>query len=282
MVQKIIGLFGDNQLYTHFNTNSLFVEISNHHFACWVKIDNNDKVAAVELFSLEEENIDWDDTFYDLRKQSALLDKSYNKTHFFYNFNESVLIPAYKFNAGNASNYIDVIFGTNDNTVVKFDNINFYGEEMYNAYRVNAQLATIIQKTFLSVQEHHTYTGILKGIIDEQNAQGNIIFINFYQKKMIIWVVKNKKLQIIQTFQHTSNEDVLYYLLNIANTYSIAPSADPIIASGMIEEQGDLIKFLQQYFLKIYIASTNTTEVAFENNTNYPLHYFTPLFNLQV
>lgn len=126
MVQKIIGLFGDTQLYTHFNTNTLFLEISNYHFACWVKEENNQKIVAVELFHFEDNNIEWDDLFYDFRKQSALLDKSYNKTNIFYNFNENVLIPAFKFNAGNATNYIDLIFGNNDNTVVKYNHINFF------------------------------------------------------------------------------------------------------------------------------------------------------------
>lgn len=281
MVQKIIGLFGDTQLYTHFNTNTLFIEISNHHFACWVKEENNQKVVAVELFHFEDNNIEWDDLFYDFRKQSALLDKSYSKTNIFYNFNENVLIPAFKFNAGNAANYIDLIFGNNDNTVVKYNHINFFGEEIYNTYRVNATLATLIQKDFFTVQEYHTYTGILKGLVEDDNVKGDTVLLNFYQKQFSLMVIKNKQLHIAQTFQYQTNQDVLYHLMNVANTFKIAPTADPIIVAGNIEEQGSLMKLLQQHFLKIYIASTNIENIAFENNTNYPLHYFTLFFNMQ-
>ncbi len=282
MVQKLVGLFGNNQFYTHFNENSLFIEISSHHFACWVKEESSESIVAVEHFKIEENNTDWEDVFYELRKQSALLDKSFNKTNIFYNFNEAVLIPAYKFNAGNASNYIDLMCGTNDNTVVKYDSINFFGEEIFNTYRVDAALSTFIQKNFLSVQEYHCYTGTLKEINKEQKADGDIIYLNLYQNKFIVLVIKNKKLHLIQTFNYTTNEDVLYYLLNIADTYKIAPTADPIIASGMIEEQGNLLKLLQQHFLKIYIATTNSDAIAFENNVHYPIQFLTPFFNLQV
>ena len=284
MVQKIIGLYSNNQAYTHFNKSNLFVEISNSHLAVCVRTESNNNIIAVEVFSINEQiSFDWDDIFYEIRKQSVLLDKTYIIANIFYNNNESVLVPAYKFNAGTATGFLDIMFGSNDNCVEKYDSIDFWGEQMYNVYRINPALSTLIKTNFITITEFHTYSGLLKNLsIQKDNQQGDGLYVNFYNQSFIAFVIKNKKNQLIQTFKYTIPEDVLYYLLNLVENFKLVLTSDPLTISGMIEQNGTIIQLLQKHFANVYIASVDNSEIAFEQDTRYPLHYFTPFFNLQV
>jgi hypothetical protein len=284
MVQKLTGFYGGSQAYTHFNKDNLFIEVSNYHYCCWVRTEKNNSIAALEIFTIDEQlGFDWNDIFYEIGKQSVLTDKSYNLVTIFYNTNENVLVPAYKFNAANADGYLDLMFGTNENTVIKYDSIDFGGEAMYNVYRINAMLSTMIKSNFLTITEFHTYTGLLKHLtVDSDKTQGNAINLYFYNKMFIAIVLKNNKLQIAQRFIYSTPEDVLYYALNFTNVYKLTKDADPLFVSGMVDQNGSVLNLLKQHFSSVYIAYPNTNEVAFESNAEFPIHYFTPFFNLQV
>lgn len=284
MVQKLIGFYGDSQAYTHFNKDNFFIEVSNHHYCCWVRTEKNNSIAAFEVFTIDEQlGFDWSDIFYELGKQSVLVDKSYNLVTLFYNTNENVLVPAYKFNAANADGYLDLLFGANENSVIKYDSIDFGGEAMYNVYRINAILSTMIKTNFLTITEFHTYTGLLKHVtINTNKQQGNCINLYFYNNTFIAIILKNNKLQIAQSFVYTTPEDVLYYCLNFTETYKIAKDADPLFVSGIVEQNGTILSLLKQHFASVYLAYPNANEIGFENNAEYPTHYFTPFFNLQV
>lgn len=284
MVQKLIGFYGGSQAYAHFNKDNFFIEVSNHHYCCWVRTEKNNSIAALEVFTIDEQlGFDWSDIFYEIGKQSVLVDKSYNLVTLFYNTNENVLIPAYKFNAANADGYLDLLFGANENCVIKYDSIDFGGEAMYNVYRINATLGTMIKTNFLTITEFHTYTGLLKHLtIDTNKQQGNCINLYFYNNTFIAIILKNNKLQIAQSFIYNTPEDILYYCLNFTETYKIAKDADPLFVSGIVEQNGAILNLLKQHFASVYIAYPNANEIAFDNNSEYPTHYFTPFFNLQV
>jgi len=284
MVQKLVAFYGDTNTYTHVNKNNFFIEASNGHYVCWVRTEKDNSIAAVEVFTVEDEaNFDWNDIFYEIGKQSSLHDKSYNLVTIFYHNNENVLVPAHKFNASNADAYLDLMFGAKENTVVKYDSVDFGGELMYNVYRVNALLNTMVKTNFLTVTEFHHYSGLLKHLtIEDKKLQGNNINVYFYHQSFSVIVLKNNKLQIAQSFKFSCPEDVLYYCLNLNNTFKLSTQADPIIISGFIEQNGAIINLLNQHFSNVLIASPNADEIAFETNAQFPAYYFTPFFNLQV
>lgn len=282
MLQKTIGLYTDTANHSPFSKDALFMEIATNHIVVFVKSENDERILALEFYKIEVENNDWQEIFYDFRKQSALLDKNFNTTHIFYNFPEVVMIPAFKFYAGTVNNFINLVFGEIEEDVIKYDALNMQDEKVYVAYRANHQLHETIQRNFLAINEYHTYSGILKNYFADKEPKRNAINITFYQKNFIAFIVKKNKLQLIQHFNYHVMEDVLYHTLNMAEKMNISTEHDLLTIAGDVENNDKIVAALKQHFKHIYFSVLEDGATTLEKINQYPSHYFSSFFNLMV
>lgn len=281
MIQKTIGLYSATSNQSPFNKDTLIIEVGNFHVVCLVKSEKNKSITAFEFFKIEVDNNDWSEIFYELRTNSDLMDKSYNNTLVFYHFEQSVLIPAYKFNASVTEAYLNLIHGEAENSLVKTEMIVLGGEKIYNAFRISKSLQESVNRNFLSLSEHHIYSGILNYTFsDSVDKSTDVLLVNFYYKHLVITAVKNNQLQIIQSYSFETTEDVLYHLLNIAEKFKMAIDQCNLTVSGILDTNDLVFKNIQQYFRNVHLNTIDFDNSSLEKFSAYPSHYFTPFFNL--
>lgn len=281
MIQKTIGLYNENNTHSPFNKDRLMVEVCNQHIACWIKSEANETITAFEFFKIELDQNDWEDIFYELRVNSGLIDKSYHSTQIFYHFDEVVLVPAYKYNSAINDAFLNVIYGEEEKKIIKSSQLTINGEKVYTVYRIPEALENTIQRNFISITEHHVYNGIINGLLDSKiNHDDSFIVVQFYYKHFIVAAFKNKQLQIIQSFDFTIAEDALYYILNIANKFGLTTSNN-LLLGGIVETKDAIFKYLQQQFKDTFVINLAKEQNELEKLLIYPLHYFTPFFNLK-
>ncbi len=281
MIQKTIGLYSATSNQSPFNKDTLIIEVGNFHVVCLVKSEKNKSITAFEFFKIEVDNNDWSEIFYELRTNSDLMDKSYNNTLVFYHFEQSVLIPAYKFNASVTEAYLNLIHGEAENSLVKTEMIVLGGEKIYNAFRISKSLQESVNRNFLSLSEHHIYSGILNYTFsDSVDKSTDVLLVNFYYKHLVITAVINNQLQIIQSYSFETAEDVLYHLLNIAEKFKMAIDHCNLTVSGILDTNDLVFKNIQQYFRNVHLNTIDFENSSLEKFSAYPSHYFTPFFNL--
>lgn len=279
MVQKTIGIYSDTPSYSPFNEDTLIIEICNEHVACLVKNAKTNNVAAFEFFKLEIENGDWDDIFYELRTNSGLLDKSYAATKVYYNLPENTFIPSYKFTEVNANLFLSLVHGDDNKSTIYHDEMKG-NSDFINAYRIKNSLLETVNRNFLSLEQHHVYTSILDSLTDDETVKGELLLkVQFYDSFFIAVVLRNGKLQLVQKFCFQSPEDVLYHLMNIVDKLELIGVR--LQLSGFLDLKSPTYQLLQQSFTNIYLEEVNVEESMNQKITNYPLHYFSPFFNLQ-
>jgi hypothetical protein len=281
MIQKTIGIYNDSSDHSPFNRDTLVVEVSKKHVVCLVKNEKDQKITALEFFKIEVEHNDWEDIFYELRTNSGLMDKSYNETEVFYHFDESVLIPAFKFSNNAVDGYLNLVFGEEEKSLVKSDSLNLNEESIYVSYRINQSLHDAVHRNFLSIKEQHIYSGLLKDLYSNEIKAGDNLYINFYDNQFIICAIKNKKLQLIQSIPFNTADDVLYQVLNIVKQFNFSTTTVLLSIAGMIDTNEILFKNLKQHFSHLFLTVADTETFDLEKLAAYPLHYFTPFFNLQ-
>lgn len=282
MIQKTIGLYNEASAHSPFSKDTLIIEVSNEHVACLVKSEDEQKVTAFEFFTVELDNNDWEEVFYELRTNSGLMDKSYTQTLVFYHVQEAVLVPAYKYNSSVNDAYLNLLFGEDDTTIVQAKSLTVEDEKIYVVYRVNQTLHETINRNFLSIQEYHLYNGILNFITSEgMNKEAEYMHINFYAQHCVISAFKNKQLQIIQSFSFTTADDVLYNILNVADKFKLIPATLRLVVAGTINTNEEVFKKLSSYFKQIKVLPVSMQQTSLEKLSAYPLHYFSPYFNLQ-
>ncbi len=282
MIQKTIGLYNDSSAHSPFNKDTLVIEVGNEHVVCLVKSEDNQKITAFEFFKIELDNNDWEDIFYELRTNSGLMDKSYNETQVFYHVNEVVLVPAYKYNSSVIEAYLNLMFGENEKTVAKTDSISVEEEKIYTVYRINETLQETINRNFLSIKEHHVYNGILNATTATGLSNMPMyMHVNFYSNHCIICAFKNKQLQIVQSFPFATADDVLYSIMNVADKFKLDAANTNITVAGTLNTNDETFKKLVQYFKNLRLTVVDVNQSSLEKLSMYPLHYFSPYFNLQ-
>ena len=260
----------------------LLIEVGKTHVACINTNDHKKSISAFELFHFNEnEAADFSKLFARLSAESELLDKSYPATQVFINNESSLLVPVFKFNTEIAADYFNVIFGEDPGSAVHFDHLPIE-PGMMNVYRVAENLIGFLQDNFQKVSFRHTYSNIIKTIVSDISAYpAECIYIQFYNTFLIVSVAKDEKLQLIQSFTYQTPEDILYHLLNIAERFELNRERVILEISGMIDLHFTLYRDLITYFKHVEVQNVHTVKLMLDIK-EYPLHYFTPFFNLAI
>lgn len=259
----------------------LVLEVGKSHIAL-IKKKGHKRISAFELFNFtENEAADFINLFKTISADSKLFNKAYSGTQVFINNESSMLVPVSNFNTEIAADYLNVIFGEDPFSKVQFEHLPIE-PGIVNLYRVPEDLMTILLHSLTKVTFHHTYSHIVKLAAYNISAfPAECIYIQFYNTFIIVTVIKNGKLQIIQSFIYETTEDVLYNLLNISRRFELNIDDLSIQISGMIDLDFALYKELITYFRHVEIQNVNKSGLLLDIK-EYPLHYFTPFFNLSL
>ncbi len=258
----------------------LVLEVGKTHIACIRKQEHKRTISAFELFTFtENEAADFPKLFKTVSADSKLLNNTYPATQVFINNEVSMLVPIFKFNIEIAADYLNVIFGEDFLSKIQFEHLPIE-PGMINVYRVSEELMTTLHHHFTQVTFKHTYSNIVKTVVSNISAfPSEYIYIQFYNTFIIVTVLMNEKLQIIQSFIYQSPEDVLYNLLNITERFKLNTHRLTLQISGMIDLDFTLYRELITYFRQVKVQNVDPSKFLLNIN-EYPLHYFTPFFNL--
>ncbi|SDD88002.1 DUF3822 family protein [Niabella drilacis] len=103
---------------------------------------------------------------------------------------------------------------------------------------------------------------------------GSVMDVNIIDHRFSVVAAKDGGLLLAQHYTYRAPEDVLFYLLKIAEVYGLAQTELQLNISGLIDADAQLYKMLYAYFLNIRLMNAGWAE---EPALAYPAHYFTTL-----
>jgi hypothetical protein len=280
MSTKAFGIYtsGGNSITSG---DELVLEIGYDHMACMVKRVTKNAIANFELFTFgKEETSDFGELFSNVLVGSKLLDKSFASTHIYINNELALPVPVFKFNKEIATDYLNVVFGEDGGAKKQFDHLDTQPDLM-NVYRLPQEWFNILNHHLMMVDVHHTFSTVIRRVLENATEGSPVIYVQFYYLNIIVAVMKGKDLQFIQSFTYQSPEDVLYYLLNISQRFSVNTSDLAMKVSGIIDTGSGLYSELVKYFKNVSVENVDANHLLIDIH-NHPSHYFTPFFNLAV
>lgn len=277
MVRKIIGYYAETETLT--DADQLVMEISRHEVACLVKSHATGEIEGFELFRFEEPAGEWSDVFHGMREASRLLGISFSHTHCYYNFEQALLVPASRFTEATAKDFLNLVYGESLRHQDRHEAVR--EGEMINAYRVDNSLHEWLEANHPSHTSNHAYTALLNDIFNRTELAGHFVKVIFYNRHIVVAVVKNGTLQIVQSFAFEGREDILYHLSNINEQFGLDVTHSHLEISGMFDNGSVLHRQLQSRFGLITFDTMNMSGI-FKAAVNQPQHYFTPFYKLVV
>ena len=252
----------------NFNSSAearLIIEIGNSEFT-FVILQHKTftALATYQIATVNELN--------DLLANENLLQYNFSKVDVVYNNKESVLVPTVLYNSNATNSYIELIYGDTFKGQLKTDFI--YKHAIQNIYKIEYTIQKAMFTKFPSATISHQYSLLP----DSTGLSGTKLFIVFYQNKFSVLCCKQNQLQVIQQFDYANAYDVAYYLLAIAEQYTLDVNEVELQLCGMINENSALYNELHKYFKHLSFQPLPDVFDYVDEIKALPSHYFAHTF----
>ncbi|MBK9485846.1 MAG: DUF3822 family protein [Chitinophagaceae bacterium] len=226
-----------------FETAQLFTEAGPMGFSLVVLgADNCFKAVVIYPFSPGIIETEIADKLKEICNSENLLKKQYSRSHNFWAFTESILVPAELMNADRNLNMLNLVFGDAKQGIIHSDFL--YKHNLHNVYRIPEAVIDI----FSAALPVATQTHLFSAIVNRDMPEGNHLFTVFYGNSLTIMLCKEGKLQVIQNFNYTHADDCVFHLLNVCKGFDIQPDSVTLHINGMIDENSGFVGRVQIFF----------------------------------
>ncbi len=206
--------------------------------------------------------------------QENILKLEVSNTSVIYGYPSAILAPAKAVNEDSQKMMLEMMHGEIADSVLKTDDLEKQGYK--TVYTVPKQVDSVISFIFSNDCHKHLYS-LLAGLSD---LPGDCIYCIFGSSYFTAMLLKDGKLQLIQTYQYKTPEDASYYLLQLVQSYDMDINTVRVLLNGMISAGSNLFNGISKYFLQIEFAELPNQFHYPATVTEYPSHYFSHLFSL--
>lgn len=255
---------------------NLYLEIAPDHLLFAVLNNETREFVVLQYINLDKYN-----TLNHCKEivyHNEWLAKLYNKVVITYNFPDSILVPEQVYEEGLNKTSLELVYGDLNKGDTFNDRLEQWG--VYNVYRVPVVLHQLMNGHFPKGCFFH-YTSVFLKCKKQQEVltAGDEVELVFYPNKMFFSLFRDGRLQLVQTFEYETAEDISYHLLNTCRRFAVDCEKVSLKVSGLLDDHSSVYSELQKYFLNIQL---HVRPAEFQYNAvfdEYPAHFFTSLFS---
>ena len=277
MANKIFSYYKPHDSSADAEASELVVEAGNTHFACLAIGSTSKNILAFEWFKHDRLDMaSFEELVLAIQAGSRLLDNKQVSARAFINNGSAVLMPPSLFTEAAAKDYLDLVTGEAVLSETLYDTINEQ-DGYVNAFRVPTPVIDVLQKYFGTWQVEHTFSQTLRHML-RAGVPSESMLVQFYDSEINVTVFRQGRLQLMQNFTYTLADDVLYYLLSLAQRFHLDFNQLQVRVCGMIDTHSALYAQLLRFFKSVSPYKANVQLNGYTGD--HPTHYFTPIFNL--
>lgn len=270
-MKKLFEILSPEQIITE--TCNLIGELTGEGFCYAIKnIEENQFVGTgVFEFDKSHQQAECSMALQIFLHQHEVLSGDFKSVRIVYSLPESVLIPFTLYNSRQNKEVLNLLHGdVNDDATILTEILNAH--DLYNAYRLPAELHKAIETQYPNFNGIHQYTSLLQ----QKTLETDQLSVIFYSSKMVVCLYKDGQHKLINSFDFRVAEDVSYTLLNICKQFETGDIN--LELSGLIEENSSLYREIYKYFGSISFSKLPGDFGYTEEILNYPSQYFSHIF----
>jgi hypothetical protein len=273
MVQKTFGIYTTTDITA--DDEQLYIELGQRHVALWTAADTTETISAFELFEYDLSPLEsLGETLRQVKLYSRLLEARYSSTKVIWENQECLLVPDSFHDKEIAPNYLDLMFGNSVNTLVQEQQRPT--TRMTVVFRIPRNWKDAAQQYFPGAVYEHKYLNLYERFSNDSKG----IYTLFYRNHFIMALVKEFKVQLLQTFDYQTPEDALYHILNTCNQYKMDYDTTPVHVEGLIDLNSPMYEELKKYLRDVSISIPGEKWQTGGDFRQHPSHYFLPFFKM--
>lgn len=145
---------------------------------------------------------------------------------------------------------------------------------IHNVYGNPAVVERVITRYFAFAESTHLFS-LLPHVVKDAD---NHLYCIFSTGQLKVLLIREGKLQVMQSYSYKIPEDAAYHLLNLCKTFEININEIVVSLSGMIDASSVLYNELFKYFLQLQFDTLPKQYQYPEEIHQQPAHYFSHLF----
>lgn len=261
------------QLFTIENKNGTAVQpvlslrLGNHHLGYSITSPDGDILYSLAYYRTEHTDTQ---ALEELMELTPALNDSFYSVQVAWDFTGNALLSSADHQPEESGTMLKALYGTGVQDAVITENIPDW--QLFNVYAVPAGLLQKVQQRYPAAQSRHQFSLAIKQVI-AATENGNM-YVDFRPDDFTVVLVKSSRLLLAQTFDYSTPEDVVYYLLKCCAQLGLSQQELQLQLSGLIDADSALYKELYQYFLNL-----DFRESPWQGN-DFPAHFFTTLNDL--
>lgn len=166
----------------------------------------------------------------------------------------STIIPKSLFNEGNLADYLKFNSKILKSDFITFDDIET--NESVNVYVPYVNINNFIYDKFGEFTYKHYSTILVNQILQlEKNSENAKIYINVDKNSFEIIAIQNGNLLLYNTFEYTTKEDFIYYILFAIEQLNFNPETINLVLLGAVLKDDDLYKIAYKYVRHVSFGS---------------------------
>ncbi|WP_347926281.1 DUF3822 family protein [Pontimicrobium sp. SW4] len=170
----------------------------------------------------------------------------------------SALVPKSLFNEEHLADYLKFNSKILRSDFITYDEIST--NDSVNVYVPYVNINNYIYDSFGEFEFKHFSTIVLETLLNlEKNAQTTKMYIHIADTHFEIIVIKKGQLQLYNTFDYSTKEDFIYYILFTAEQLELNPEKTPLILLGNVTKENELYKIAYTYVRNVSIIEPKTT-----------------------
>lgn len=253
---KDFSYFQDSFNLRKLSSYYMQVQLSNFGIGYTITDAIRNQYIATKSTSFKDKHESIYDNFLKAIKQDVYLNKHYKTVNFLYISKNNTLIPADYFDKKHLSEYYKFNFKMLPEYELHYNFIKDFNA--YNIYSVPSNLVNYLVRQFPEVRLYHYTTALLnsayKYVKNGENTH-DFIKINFQNDLLNIIIIKNKKLVYNNSFQYTTDEEAVFFIMNVVKKLMINTKKAETVFQGTIQKDGQLHKYLSKYLFNYSFMS---------------------------
>jgi hypothetical protein len=211
-----------------------------------------------------------------------LLASAFSETNLIIADPRQTLVPDVLFEQGTETRIWELNFLPDSDSEIKYSylqkssNVILFPvrKDLINKFNSLFRNIQVFPSSFPFVESHFTLNKL------SENTASTKIFVQVYEEFAEMLILENTSIKLFNTFQYRTNNDLLYFIINVFEQLKLSRENSEISISGFIETDNILVLNLRKFVGLVYFESQNSAFKYFYKFQEIAPHYFYNFLNL--
>jgi hypothetical protein len=180
----------------------------------------------------------------------VILQNKFEAVNIIHNNELSTLVPESIFNENALADYLKFNSKILKSDFITFDTIHI--NQSVNVYIPYVNINNYIFERYGDFTFKHASTVLIETILEsEKTSESNLFYVNVNQNRFEIVITNHGKLQFYNSFEYTTKEDFIYYILFTAEQVNCNPETLNLVLIGDITKDSELYNIVYKYIRNV-------------------------------